>query len=218
MLHVGAMQPNTPGDELHLGDASESSAGNDEQRAAPSITSGEGDELRLIRLGRGTEANMPLPPCPYSDNDKIEDGVACYIPDCTCIFTSWGSGLNHLRNFHGVKMVWLHGTYIHDQGKLDLQRDQQKRRQERPEQKESNKKANIIEEKTNKQQLELVKDYGFPPKGDALQMVIPSGQLHLETSEQTNDRRISLSKHSLRFSCVRPCVAVFSLVRKIVRA
>ena len=142
-----------------------------------------GDEFQYVRLKRGAEADIPLPHCPYTDDDKIEDGVACYIPGCTCTFTSWGSGLNHLRNFHGAKMIWLSGTHIHNQGKLDLQKDQQKRRQERPEQKESNKKANINEKKPHEQQLQLVKDYGFPARGDALQMVAPPK--HADTTRQT---------------------------------
>ena len=131
-----------------------------------------GDEPRLVKARRGAERDMPLPPCPYSEDDDIEDGVACYAhPECTHTFYSWGSGLNHLRNTHGVKMAWLADTYIHTQGKLDLAKDQQKRRLSRPEQPPASKKANVTETTPDQQQKELVKHYGFPPKGDALQMV-----------------------------------------------
>lgn len=182
-----------------------------------------GDEPRLVRAKPGAVADIPLPPCPYSEEDNIEEGLQCYIPGCAFKFTVWGSGLTHIKNYHAAKLSWLNGEYIHTKGKVDMCQQQQKRRETPSEQHASNKRGKSTEEVNDEEfqwvvmpcfvkcdaqglpavpfqcggladndeawsgfrgvQTELVRHYGFPPKGDALMMTPPS--THVDTTRQT---------------------------------
>lgn len=88
--------------ELDLKDANGASVGDDDHGALHQITYGDCNELCCVRLGRGVKANIPPPPGLYSDDGTIEEGVVCYIPSCTSIFTHLISQLNHLKNQHGA--------------------------------------------------------------------------------------------------------------------
>ena len=42
------------------------------------------------RANPKAEYAIQVPPCPYTDETNIENGIPCYIPGCTLKQTSWG--------------------------------------------------------------------------------------------------------------------------------
>ena len=86
----------------------------------------------MARANPRSEAIIPLPECPYSDKDNIEEGVTCFIPDCQHNAFSWSSMFQHVKHFHAVKQADLVGTHLHTKGLAELNEKQNKRRQQKP--------------------------------------------------------------------------------------
>ena len=36
----------------------------------------------MAKANPKADADIPIPPCPYNDDDNIEEGVTCYITGC----------------------------------------------------------------------------------------------------------------------------------------
>ena len=69
---------------------------------------GDAKETRMVRLkaSRDGPADVPLPPCPYNEETKIDEGVRCYIHEgCPAKFYSWDKLLIHVKQYHGVKQA-----------------------------------------------------------------------------------------------------------------
>ena len=49
---------------------------------------------------------------PYGDENKIEEGVQCYMCD-TEPFTSWATLYNHLFKMHGLRAAHYKGQWFH---------------------------------------------------------------------------------------------------------
>ena len=71
-----------------------------------------------------------MPTCPYDASTKIEDGVPCYFTSCQCHIQhkSWAGLFSHCKQYHGLKLSWLDGTYYGTMAKSEWNAAQQKQR------------------------------------------------------------------------------------------
>ena len=64
-------------------------------------------------------AGAPPPVPPYSADDRVEDGLPCYICGKRC-GKSWASIMDHLKNKHSMKHKDLVGTPLHTLARKEM--------------------------------------------------------------------------------------------------
>lgn len=92
-------------------------------------------DVCLVKANAKSEANIPLPPCPYTFDTDVGAGVTCYIPGCAKHFVKddkhpmlWSSLLTHVKNVHGVQHSWVNGTPFHQMAREEMNSKQQHQR------------------------------------------------------------------------------------------
>ena len=76
-----------------------------------------------------TAESKDLPAPPYNEKDDPAAGLACYLPGCKFIGSSWDGIMQHLRAKHKIKMASpsLQGSYLHKMAKKEINKKQQQR-------------------------------------------------------------------------------------------
>jgi hypothetical protein len=61
---------------------------------------------------------------PYMEGDNPLDGLGCYFPGCPYKGYTWSSIMQHIKKKHSVKYSSIEGTYLGQQGKKEINQQQ----------------------------------------------------------------------------------------------
>lgn len=119
-----------------LDDAVAAAAGSGEGGAGGSggVALGAGATSKAWRPGvrKAGEAPDSFVMPPYTEDDKIDDGVLCYMCVAAKMKTpkwfQWDGLFEHIRQKHHVQRAWMAGCYLYEQGMSGVRQQARDRR------------------------------------------------------------------------------------------